>query len=156
MRSAMKQALTGVRDMPHDYQRSIPLSTLGLAPGDYDAVLVGEDGSVLKRNAFTIVAANARPEITAIDSRVRVGAPIRVRWRNAPGDLRDWVGLYKAGETDVSQYLGFVYTEALFAGEAVVAPDEEHKALAAGDYELRLLHDESYVVLASTRIRIEP
>ena len=152
----VKQALTGVRDMPHDYQRSIPLSTLGFAPGDYDAVLVGEDGTVLKRNAFTIVAAGARPEITAIDGRVRVGAPIRVRWRNAPGDLRDWVGLYKAGETDVSQYLGFVYTEALFAGEAVVVPDDEHKLLAPGDYELRLLHDESYVVLASTRITIEP
>jgi len=137
-------------------QRSIPLSTLGFAPGDYDAVLIGEDGSVLKRSAFTIIAADARPEVTAIANRVSAGAPIRARWRNAPGDLRDWVGLYKAGETDVSQYLGFVYTEAQFAAEAIVVPNEEHQVLAPGDYELRLLHDESYVVLASTRITIEP
>jgi hypothetical protein len=118
--------------------------------------LVGEDGRVLKRNAFTIFAANARPEIVAVQARVRTGAPIRARWRNAPGDLRDLVGIYKAGEVDVSQYLGFVYTEAMFAGEVIVPPGDEHPSLAPGEYELRLLHDESYVVLASARFTVEP
>jgi endonuclease/exonuclease/phosphatase family metal-dependent hydrolase len=148
-------ALTGVREMPHDYQRSIPLSTVGIAPGNYDAVLVGEDGRVLRRNAFTIVAANARPEIVAVQARLHAGEPIRARWRNAPGDLRDWIGIYKAGEVDVSQYLGFVYTEAAFEGEAIVPASEEHPSLAPGEYELRLLHDESYVVLASARFTVE-
>ena len=74
----------------------------------------------------------------------------------APGDLRDWIGLYAAGETDVTRYLGFVYTEAAFAGEAVVVPDDEHQPLPPGHYELRLLHDETYVVLASARLEVVP
>ena len=147
-----QDALTGVRDMPHDYQRTIPLSTLGLEPGDYDALLVGEDGAVLKRNGFTIAARDARPEVQAIDATVRPGAPIRVRWRGAPGNLRDWVGLYRYGETDVSNYLGFVYTEAAFAGEAKLFPDPGNSRAEAGNYELRLLEDESYVVLAKSKV----
>jgi endonuclease/exonuclease/phosphatase family metal-dependent hydrolase len=148
-------ALTGVRDMPHDWQRMIPLSTLGLAPGDYDVLLVGEDGVVLKRSAFSIAAAGAIPAVEAIEPRVARGAPIRVRWRDAPGDLRDWIGLYRAGDGDVSRYLGFVYTEAALAGEASIVPAAaDGMALPAGDYELRLMHDESYVVLAKAPVAI--
>lgn len=152
---APADALNGVRDMPHDWQRMIPLSTLGLAPGDYDALLVGEDGAVLKRSAFSIAAAGAKPAVEAIEPRVARGAPIRVRWRDAPGDLRDWIGLYRAGEADVSRYLGFVYTEAAFAGEANVVPAAaDGSALPPGDYELRLMHDESYVVLAKAPVTL--
>jgi endonuclease/exonuclease/phosphatase family metal-dependent hydrolase len=151
-----RDALTGVRDMPHDYQRTIPLSTVGLAAGDYDAVLIGEDGAVLRRSAFTIAAQGARPEIEAISPSTRIGEPIHVRWRNAPGDLRDWIGLYRAGETDVSQYLGFIYTEAAFAGETSFVPDATDGRIVPGDYEIRLLHDESYVVLARAGITLAP
>ena len=149
-------ALTGVREMPHSYQRTIPLSSYGLSPGDYDALLIGDAGEVLKRNAFTIVVRGARPEVAPLDATVHATAPIRVRWSNAPGDLRDWIGLYAAGETDVTRYLGFAYTEALFAGEAVIVPDDENRPLPPGDYELRLLHDETYVVLGSGRLRVVP
>jgi endonuclease/exonuclease/phosphatase family metal-dependent hydrolase len=147
-------ALTGVRDMPHDWQRMVPVSTLGLEPGDYDALLMDEDGTVLRRCAFTVATPGARPEIEAAPVTVRRGAPIRIRWRHAPGALRDWVGLYRAGEADVSHYLGFVYTEAAFAGEAELLPDAD--AVPPGDYELRLLHDESYVVLATAPVTVVP
>jgi len=148
---SMDDALSGVREMPHDYQRSIPLSTLGLAPGDYDAILVDESGETIARDGFTIVAANARPALEAIDTTVAPGEPIGVRWRNSPGDLRDWVGLYRAGEVDVTRYIAFVYTEASFDGEASLSVP----AIEPGEYELRLLHDETYVVLARTGIRID-
>ena len=151
-----RDALTGVRDMIHDWQRMIPISTIGLSPGDYDALLVGEDGSVLKRSAFTVAVPDARPEIEAVSAAARMGEPIRVRWRGAPGDLRDWIALYRAGETDVSQYLGFTYTEAAFAGEAAIVPDATDDRIVPGDYELRLLHDESYVVLAKSGIKLLP
>jgi endonuclease/exonuclease/phosphatase family metal-dependent hydrolase len=151
---APADALTGVRDMPHDWQRMIPVSTIGLAAGDYDALLVGEEGSVLRRSAFTIAETGAKPEVEAPDGAVPLGAPIRVRWRNAPGELRDWIGLYKAGEADVSRYLGFVYTEAAFAGEANLLPAPGEGPLPAGDYELRLMHDESYVVLAKAPLTL--
>jgi endonuclease/exonuclease/phosphatase family metal-dependent hydrolase len=151
-----QDALTGVREMPHDYQRTIPLSTIGLAPGHYDALLVGEDGAVLKRAAFTVAVPDARPAIEAVAPRVRPGAPIEARWRNAPGELRDWIGLYRAGEVDVTQYLGFAYTEAAFEGVARVVPEEAHRPLPPGEYELRLLADETYVTLASARFEVAP
>jgi len=150
-----QDALAGVREMPHDYQRSIPLSLLGFEPGDYDAILVGEDGDVIARNGFTIVADGARPNIEAVDPVVSAGNPVRVRWHNAPGDLRDWVGVYRAGEADVSLYLAFAYTEASFDGELEL-PAESLAGLGPGDYELRLLHDETYVVLARAPLAIRP
>jgi hypothetical protein len=149
-------ALTGVRDMPHDWQRMIPISTLGFEPGDYDALLVDEDGAVLHRSAFTVATPGARPELVTLATTVKAGAPIRVRWRHAPGDLRDWIGLYRAGETDVSRYLAFVYTEAAFAGEADLPQQSADGPLVPGEYELRLLHDESYVVLAKAPVTIAP
>jgi len=149
-------ALTGVREMPHSYQRAIPLSSHGLEPGYYDAILVGDAGEVLARDAFAVAARGARPEVAPVEGTARAGMPIRVRWRNAPGDLRDWIGLYKAGETDVTRYLGFAYTDALFVGERVVAPDEANQPLPPGEYEIRLMHDETYVVLASARFKIAP
>ena len=147
-------AVTGVRDMPHDWQRMIPVSTIGLEPGDYDALLVGEDGDLLRRCAFTIATSGARPVVEADPVTVKSGAPIRLRWRHAPGELRDWIGLYRAGETDVSRYLGYIYTEAAFSGEAELLPDVAE--VPPGDYELRLLHDESYVELAKAAVTIAP
>lgn len=125
-----------------------PYSTTAL---DQDALLVGEDGSVLKRSAFTVAKSGARPEVEAITAIVKPGEPVQVRWRDTPGDLRDWIGVYRAGETDISSYLGFVYTEAAFAGEASFLPGPGGEPLPPGDYELRLMHDESYVVLAKAR-----
>lgn len=149
-------ALTGVRDMPHDWQRMIPVSTIGLPPGDYDALLVGEDGAVLRRSAFSIATPGARPEVEAITATVTQGEQVKVRWRHSPGDLRDWIGVYRAGETDVSRYLGFVYTESAFAGEAGFLPGPGGEPLPPGEYELRLMHDESYVVLARASFTLLP
>jgi hypothetical protein len=140
--------------MPHDWQRMIPLSTLGLAPGDYDALLVGEDGAVLRRSAFTIATPGARPELEVTTADLRPGEAIRARWRHAPGELRDWIGVFRAGEVDVSKYLGFAYTEAAFAGEASFQPGPGGAPLPPGSYELRLLHDESYVLLARAPFRV--
>jgi endonuclease/exonuclease/phosphatase family metal-dependent hydrolase len=149
-------ALTGVRDMQHDWQRMIPISTISLPPGDYDAVLVGEDGSLLRRSAFSIATPGARPEVEAITAIVKQGEKVRVRWRHSPGDLRDWIGVYRADEADVSRYLGFVYTEAAFAGEARFLPGPGGEPLLPGEYELRLMHDESYVVLAKASFTLLP
>ncbi len=141
-------ALTGVRDMPQDYQRTIPAldgrtraRRLRCAPGRRRWIRAAALGLHDR-------AARRQPAIEALDARVKLGSPIRVRWRNAPGALRDWIGLYRAGEADVSQYLGFTYTEAAFAGEATVVPNPAAGRLRRASYELRLLHDESYVVLA--------
>lgn len=153
---APADALTGVRDMIHHWQRMIPISMTGYPPGDYDALLVGENGSVLRRSAFTVAKSGARPEIEAITSTVKQGQPVQVRWRDTPGDLRDWIGVFRAGEVNVSSYLGFVYTEAMFAGEASFLPGPGGEPLPPGEYELRLMHDESYVVLATASFTLLP
>lgn len=152
---AAADALTGVRDMPHDYQRSFPLSVHGFAPGDYDAILVGEGGEVLARDAFTIANPEATPSVEIVGGDVRAEQPIRVRWRDAPGDLRDWIGLYRAGEIDVTRYLAFVYTEARYDGEAVI-PVEMTRLIEPGRYEIRLMHDETYVMLAVAPLTVLP
>jgi endonuclease/exonuclease/phosphatase family metal-dependent hydrolase len=148
------QAILGVREMPHDYQRAIRLSSAGLAPGPYDALLLGENGEVLTRDAFTVAARDARPSLVAAEPAVRSGGRIVARWRNAPGDLRDWVGIYAAGETDATRYLAFAYTEARFDGEAAIPLSADDGPLAPGEYELRLLHDETFVELARARFSI--
>lgn len=153
---APADALTGVRDMIHHWQRMIPISMAGYPPGDYDALLVDEDGSVLRRSAFTVAKSGARPEIEAITATVKQGEPVQVRWRDTPGDLRDWIAVFRAGETDVSRYLGFVYTEAAFAGEASFLPGPGGEPLPPGEYELRLMHDESYLVLAKASFTLLP
>jgi len=120
------------------------------------AVEIREDGVVLGRSAFSIATPGARPEVEAITATVRQGEQVKARWRHSPGDLRDWIGVYRAGETDVSRYLGFVYTEAAFAGEAGFLPGPGGEPLPSGEYELRLMHDESYVVLARATFTLLP
>lgn len=151
-----KDTIVGVTDMPNHYQRSILLATSRLPPANYDAILIGRDGKILKRHAFVVAKQDARPEMEMIETHVRKGTPIRARWRNTPGDLRDWIGIYARGETDVVRYLGFAYTEAMFDGEVVVAPDPSHGPLPPGDYELRLMHDETYIDLARANFTILP
>jgi hypothetical protein len=151
-----KDAILGVKDLPNHYQRSILLSTSQLPPANYDAVLIGGDGGVIKRHAFTVARAGSKPELEMVEAVVGKGAPIRARWRNTPGDLRDWIGIYAVGEKDVFAYLGFGYTEAMFDGEAVIDVDPARGPLEPGEYELRLMHDETYVDLARTKFTVRP
>jgi hypothetical protein len=151
-----EKAIIGVKDLPDSYQRAIRLSSHDLEQGDYEALLVSHDGKVLKRNVFTIAAKEREPLVALVETNVRTGSPMHVRWRNSPGALRDWIGIYAAGETDVMRYLGFAYTEAMFDGEAALQPDAAHRPLPPGDYELRLMHDETFVVLADAPFRIVP
>jgi hypothetical protein len=151
-----KDAILGVKDLPNHYQRSILLSTSQLPPANYDAVLIGGDGGVIKRHAFTVARAGSKPELEIVEAVVGKDAPIRARWRNTPGDLRDWIGIYAVGEKDVFAYLGFGYTEAMFDGEAVIDVDPARGPLEPGEYELRLMHDETYVDLARTKFTVRP
>lgn len=153
---APKDALMSINDLPNGYQRTILLGTEALSPGHYDALLLGNGGTVLKRHAFKVAAADSKPSITVLDASVRRGAPLRFQWRDAPGDLRDWIGIYAAGDADVMRYLGFTYTEAMFDGEGRIAASGEDGPLPPGEYELRLMHDETYVALSRARFTVVP
>ncbi len=141
--------ITGLRDTVAAHRGAVRLSTFGVDPGDYDAILIGKDNKPEARAAFTIVARNAVPSL-ASDATVRAGQPLRVRWRDAPGAARDWIGIYAAGDPDLAAYRAFIYTEASVNGEGAI----DTAGLPPGDYEARLLLDEGYEVLAAARFAV--
>ena len=71
-------------------------------------------------------------------------------WKSAPGNRRDWLGIYKAGDPDQQNYVAFVYTDAAIEGTATFDDSVIGGPLEAGDYEMRLMQDDAYLVLATT------
>lgn len=132
---------------------SVKLGTLGMQPGEYDALLLDAKGRALARDRFTVLARGARPSVSVTKGTVRPGEPIGVRWRNAPGWRDDWVAVAKAGTPDVFDYIGYVYTGARIAGAETFTTDDLGK-LAKGRYVVRLLRDDHYDVLAQARFTV--
>ena len=117
----------------------------GLKSGRYDALLVTARDRVLSRSTFWVVDRGARPRL-----RVTTGDHVRVAWRNAPGYRRDWIGIYKQGDTDLyNDYLTFRYTGATVAGSTTIAD-----RLAPGRYVVRLMKDDGYAELARAAFRV--
>ena len=66
-----------------------------------------------------------------------------------PGTEWDWVGIYATGDSDLYNYLGFLYTEAEPEGSVTFDEEALGEALPPGDYEARLMRDDGYVILAT-------
>ena len=77
-----------------------------------------------------------------------MGADIPLTFTGAPGFKLDWVGVYAKGEPSVYNYLGFAYTNARVSGGLTFPADALYAPLEPGDYELRLMFDDHYQVLA--------
>ena len=74
----------------------VSLDKSGLQPGRYDVVLVDEaTGSIGARAPVWVYAAGARPRLRTDASSYDVGERIRVAFTGAPGQLFDWVGLFR-------------------------------------------------------------
>jgi hypothetical protein len=116
-------------------------------------VLLGQDGRELKRTRFAVFAPEARARVEAVRGRVAPGAPVRVRWANAPGNRHDWVGVFAAGAA-IGNYQTFAYIDARFTGEMEIATVTEDGPLPPGEYELRLMRDDSPTVMARAPFRI--
>ena len=113
----------------------------GLRPGRYEAQLVSRR-RVRSRSVFWVVARDARPTIKARGTRIS--------WRNAPGYRRDWIGIWKVGDTDLyNDYLTFEYTGATVSGSTTIS------GLKRGRYVARLMKDDGYGELARTRFRVQ-
>ncbi|MFN2321657.1 MAG: LCCL domain-containing protein [Trueperaceae bacterium] len=73
---------------------------------------------------------------------VASGGSIVVRFAGAPGNVRDWIGLYARGATD-RQFVSWQYLEGAASGERTfVAPDD------VGTYEFRMFENDGYDRLA--------
>ncbi len=140
--------LTGIADVDPADRPTIRLSTLGLAVGDYDAVLSGVDGSgELARTRFAIVPEDGLASL-AVTGPVQPGGDIPVAFSGAPGFKLDWIGIYRVGEPSVYNYLGFAYTGARINGALTFPAAALYEELTPGDYEARLMFDDHYEVLA--------
>ncbi len=134
---------------------SMKFGSTGIAPGAYDAILLDSNSSELARTTFHILAKDAVPELHLEKSNFAPGEHIKVSWRNAPGMKNDWIGIYKAGDPDVYRsYIAFAYTGATVEGSLTLDSKTLRQPLTPGDYELRLMREDSYVMLARTRFSV--
>ena len=78
------------------------------------------------------------------------GRRVRVAWHNAPGYRRDWIGIWKRGDTDLyNDYLTFAYT-----GRDAWPASTTIAGLAPGRYVARLMKDDGYAELAKTSFTV--
>ena len=140
-------ALTGIADVDSADRPTVRLSTLGLSPGDYDAVLLDAEGTELARTSFALQpqGATATLEVTG---PVIPGGDVALRFTGAPGFKLDWIGIYRKGDPSVYNYLGFAYTGSRLAGDLTFPADELYEELTPGEYEARLMFDDHYRVIA--------
>ena len=127
-------------------------------------MLNGADG-VLSRSRFWLYSAGASPSLRTTKTVYEVGDPIRVRWRAAPGYRFDWMGVFSpgrgpaqnaedcnAGTCGNGHYLLYHYTESLIQGSTLIGPASfpgyRTWPLKVGTYEIRLLMDDGYRLLA--------
>jgi endonuclease/exonuclease/phosphatase family metal-dependent hydrolase len=136
-----------------------------VAPGAYQALLLNAGDAVLSRSPFWLYAAGASPRIWTTKGVYDVGEPIHVRWQAAPGYRFDWMGVFSpgrgpaqnaedcnAGSCGNGHYLLYHYTDTRIQGSALIGPDSfagyRTWPLKVGSYEIRLLMDDGYRLLA--------
>ena len=133
--------------------RAGTFGTATLQPGAYRAAMIDGAGLVEAEVRFWIIGRDASPTIDAPET-VAAGTPIHVTWTNAPANRLDWIGVYPAGVADLYGYAGFLYTGARSTGEMEIDAKALGAALEPGDYDIRLMLDDGYSILASTAVKI--
>ena len=135
---------------------SVAFPTGGWRSGAYRATLVvaGRDRSSIP---FWVQPPGGRPSIRTSSRTYGVGVAIHVRWRDAPGERWDWVGVYRRGADPlVASYLTWAYTKASITTGTTLDGTVAYGTwpLARGRYSLYLLADDGYAILARTTFSI--
>ncbi|HKP24242.1 MAG TPA: hypothetical protein VJV39_10275 [Dongiaceae bacterium] len=127
-----------------------------LTPGKYEVRLMRGESYVELANApFVVANPDAKPEVSVDPSRIRLGEPIVVSFKDAPGNQGDWIGLYKAGDSDTHHYLTYLYTgNGAIAGQVTFDGRKYRNELPPGEYQAKLLLDNGYKELASAQFWI--
>jgi endonuclease/exonuclease/phosphatase family metal-dependent hydrolase len=133
-----------------DRMSVVAFGTVQLKPGAYDAVLLAADGKERARAPFWMEEPGAVPAVSLDHPDYGDNEAIVASWKNAPGNRRDWLGIYKAGDPDQMNYVAFVYTGGAIEGTITFDDSVIGGPLEAGDYEMRLMRDDAYLVLATT------
>ena len=154
-----EQDLLAVRGIPRGAADiRVRFDTGELRPGDYEAVLLSSTGEILTRSPFWLYKPGTPPSVKTSAREYQVGEPIDVSWNAAPGLRRDWVAVYRCLDRQCApngEYLVWAYTDAAIEGRLEIGPlsfeGNETWPLPAGNYVVRLLTDDSYVDLATSK-----
>jgi len=129
----------------------VGFATGALRPGEYAAEIRGAGDDIVARYSFWVVPRGAHPAITTSRATYRVGQPLVVDIRDAPGDRWDWIGVYRRGADPlVASYISWTYTHATIDGAAALNRRTAQVTwpLAPGSYTVYLLRDDLYVQVA--------
>jgi endonuclease/exonuclease/phosphatase family metal-dependent hydrolase len=144
---------------------TVTFATGALSLGAHEALLLNAADAVLSRSPFWLYARGTPPSLRTSKAVYEVGEPIRVRWRAAPGYRFDWMGVFapgrgpaqnaedcNAGVCGNGHYLLYHYTDTQIQGAASIGPSSfagyRTWPLKVGTYEIRLLMDDGYRLLA--------
>lgn len=128
-------------------------ATRSLASGEYDAILLAENGNEIARNGFAIRDPALPVQLLIPVTGTRGGEPMRVRWSNGLGNKHDSIGIFRVGAA-VGDALARGYLDARYAGEIVIPTSTADGPIAPGTYELRFLRDDSPTVEATLPFRL--
>jgi hypothetical protein len=144
----------------------VRLDKSDLRPGRYDLLLVDQaTGTWDARTPVWVYAARDRPRLRTEASSYDVGDSIRVRFTGAPGNLLDWVGIFRCFRIcrGAGWYLMYRYTHTHVEGRVVFGADTylgegvTSWPLPPGRYIARLFVDDSYHAIGrSNRFTITP
>jgi endonuclease/exonuclease/phosphatase family metal-dependent hydrolase len=151
-----KNALVSMATGDASDRPSIKLASAFMKAGAYDAVLSDTDGKELARAPFWVLARDAMPAVAVKTANYKPGQTIEISWDNTPGMKFDWVAIYRVGDPDIYNYIAYIYTGATVEGSGSFDVDAIGGKLDPGDYEVRLLRDDSYVLLAKTIFTVKP
>ncbi|MBM4212387.1 MAG: hypothetical protein FJ179_01570 [Gammaproteobacteria bacterium] len=129
------------------------LATRSLASGEYEAILLAEDGKEIARNRFAIRDPALPVQLLIPVTGTRSGEPLRVRWSNGLGNKHDSIGIFRVGAA-VGDALARGYLDARYAGEIVIPTSTADGPIAPGIYELRFLRDDSPTIEATLPFRL--
>jgi endonuclease/exonuclease/phosphatase family metal-dependent hydrolase len=150
-------AVTGIAGVSLADRPTLRLSTIGMAIGTYDVVLLQDGGAdglgEVARHRFSVIPSDGRA-VVEVTAPVAPGGDIPVRFSGAPGFKLDWLGVYRVGEPSVYNYIGFAYSGARHEGETVFPAGELYEELGPGEYEMRLMLDDGYQVQAVARFTV--
>jgi endonuclease/exonuclease/phosphatase family metal-dependent hydrolase len=169
----VKDARVGLRRVDHGGKRElidvhkiprgtadvrIEFDTRKLHRGAYEVVLLSGKRDVLSRSPFWLYKPGTAPSVKVGERHYDVDEPIDVSWAAAPGQRADWVAVYRCSDQECepnSEYLVWNYTDAAIEGQLEIGPDSfegiETWPLPAGKYVVRLLVDDSFIDLATSR-----
>ena len=134
-----------------DGQTSGELMFDPLPVGKYEAYLFEDDGyEVLASGSFEVSEELEAPKVSLSKAEYEEGEQIKVSFSGGPGNVLDWVGIYKEGQTpgDVTS-TQYEYVAGETSGELMFNP------LPVGKYEAHLLEDDGYEILASTSFSVK-